>query len=179
MACQVGQRGTGAFGFLCWYVGLQDKILLVLYLVLLCLYFFVQLYYKNVSLVIAKRLLREPNVVMLLVFGLCNWVIHIARPHNAFSPILGLIYMLVVSAFVFLDAVKTKSRVFVIAVGILFVLINVNNIYHLIFGDSESGRRVIGIYDTREQIYLHETVHQTVYIHTSSVIQYGRYLYPI
>ena len=30
------------------------------------------LYYKNVSFVIMKRLLREPNVVIILAFRLCN-----------------------------------------------------------------------------------------------------------
>jgi len=97
------------------------------------------LYYKNVSLVIMKRLLRESNVVMILIFGLCIWSIGIARPKDAYSSVMGLIYLLAVSAFVFLDAVKVKSRVFVIVVGILFVLINVINIYNLTFGDSDQG----------------------------------------
>ena len=38
-----------------------------------------------------------------------------------------------------LDAVKIKSRVFVIVVGILFVFVNINNIYDLIFGDWDQG----------------------------------------
>ena len=49
--------------------------------------------------------------------------IDIARPLHSLSPVNGLIYLLLVSAFVFLDAVKVKSRVFVIILGILFVLI--------------------------------------------------------
>ena len=60
-------------------------------------------------------------------------------PLHSLSPVNGLIYVLVVSAFVFLDAVKVKSRVFVIVVGILFVLVNINNIYHRIFGDWDQG----------------------------------------
>ena len=47
--------------------------------------------------------------------------------------------MLVISAFVFADAVKVKSRVFVMVIGILFVLSNINNIYQLIFGDWDQG----------------------------------------
>ena len=42
--------------------------------------------YKNISFVIAKRLSREPHLVMILVLALCNWGIDIARAHNAFSP---------------------------------------------------------------------------------------------
>ena len=49
--------------------------LLLLYLLLFGLIFVCGiLYYKNVSFVIAKRLLRETNVVIILVFGLCNWM---------------------------------------------------------------------------------------------------------
>ena len=46
----------------------------------LALIFFGILYYKNVSFVIAKRLLRETNVVIILLFSLCIWCIDIARP---------------------------------------------------------------------------------------------------
>ena len=88
---------------------------------------------------IAKRLVREPNVVIILVLALCNWSIDIARPAHSVSVINGLIYVLAVSAFVFIDALKVKSRVFVIAVGIIFVLMNMNNIYDLIFGDNSQG----------------------------------------
>ena len=51
----------------------------------------------------------------------------------------GLIYVLAVSAFVFLDAVKVKSRVFGIVFGMLFVSFNVSNIYHVIFRDWDQG----------------------------------------
>ena len=42
-----------------------------------------------------------------------------------------------------------------------------------------SGRHLIELFDTREQIYLHETVCQTVYFHTNYVIQYECNLYII
>ena len=104
-------RGGGV-----WFVGAyivfvaNDLHIATIVFGVLVLIFAGIMYYKNVSFVIAKRLLREPNVVMLLVFGLCNWMIDIMRPATSFSPILGLIYLLVVSAIVFLDAVKVKSR---------------------------------------------------------------------
>ena len=34
---------------------------------------------------------------------------------------------------------KSENRVFVMVVGIMFVLLNVNNIYYLIFGDADQG----------------------------------------
>ena len=52
---------------------------------------------------------------------------------------LGLVYMLKVSIFVFVDALKVKSRVFVIAVGIIFVFGNIYFIYQRIFGDTDQG----------------------------------------
>ena len=115
-----GQRGAGLSASLltliCW---IADNILLLLCLVLFVLIFAGILYYKNVSFVIAKRLLREPNVVIILVLSLCNWSIDIARPHYFISRrFLDFLYVLIVSAFVFMDAVKVKSRVFVIVVGI-------------------------------------------------------------
>ena len=97
------------------------------------------LYYKNVSFVIAKRLLREVSVVIILVLSLCIWAIDIVRPYTSLSPLNGLIYVLAVSTFIFMDAVKVKSRVFVIVMGILFVLINVYNIYYYIFTEWDQG----------------------------------------
>ena len=135
-----GQRGSGLSGLLaliCWVAGQNIGTIVLGALVLI---FFGVVYYKNFSFVIAKRLLREPNVVMILFLSVCNWSIDIGRPLNPkLDPILGLIYMTSVCAFVFLDAVKVKSRVFVMAVGIIFTLLNVNNIYHHIFGGSDLG----------------------------------------
>ena len=65
--------------------------------------------------------------------------IDIARPAHSLSPVNGLIYALVVCMFVFTDALKVKSRAFVIVVGILFIFVNMNNIYHYIFGDWDQG----------------------------------------
>ena len=86
------------------------------------------IYHKNVSFVIMKRLLRETNVVIILVLSLCIWVIDIAQSAHSLSSLIGSIYVLIVTTFVFIDAVKVKSRVFVIVIGILFVLVNINNI---------------------------------------------------
>ena len=47
--------------------------------------------------------------------------------------------MLEVSAFVFVDAIKVKSRMFVMVAMIIFVLLNMHDIYNLTFGDWEQG----------------------------------------
>ena len=78
-------------------------------------------------------------MVMILVLALCNWSIDIARPRTFTRS--GTWIDLYASSihFVFLDAVKVKSRVFVMVIGIIFVLVNINNIYHSIFGDWDQG----------------------------------------
>ena len=133
------QRGAGVFALLtliCWSAeqNIPTIVFGALYLILLGM-----LYYKNVSFVIGKRLLQETNIVMILVLTLCNWSIDIGRPDNSLSPVNGGFYVLVVWMFVFLDAVKVKSRVFVISIGIIFVLLNINNVYGNIFGDWDQG----------------------------------------
>eukprot|EP00944_MAST-04C_sp_MAST-4C-sp1_P011862 g11862.t1 len=95
--------------------------------------------YKNFSFVVAKRLLREMNVVTILVLVLCNWIIDIVKPESSFSSINGFLYVFIVSTFVFLDAVKVKSRVFVMVFGILYVFGTIYNIYTIIFSDWYQG----------------------------------------
>ncbi len=134
-----GQRGVALSAFfivILWFVELYIATLVFSALLLV---FAVLLYYKNVSFVIAKRLLPEPNVVVIIVLALCNWSIDITRPATSFSSVNGLFYLLGVSLFVFIDAVKVKSRVFGIAVGVLFVSLNMANIYYLIFTDWDQG----------------------------------------
>ena len=60
-------------------------------------------------------------------------------PYNSFAPINGFIYFIMVSLFLFLDVVKKKSRPFVLAVGILFVVTTLWNIYTLTFTGSSVG----------------------------------------
>ena len=36
-----------------------------------------------------RRLLRETNVVIIFVLGLCKWVIDIARPRHSLEPVAG------------------------------------------------------------------------------------------
>ena len=134
-----GQRGTGTFGLIgliCFIAKQRIPTAVFGTLTLMCCGI---LYYKNVSLVIAKRLARETYVVMFLVLALCNWIIDIALPSDPLAPLNGFFYVLIVSTFVFVDAVKVKSRIFMIAIGIIFVSANINNVYNHVFGDSHKG----------------------------------------
>ena len=80
------------------------------------------LYYKNVSFVIARRLLKEVNVVMILVLSILIFTIDCVVPYNSFSPINGFLYLVFVSLLLSLDAVKKKSRKFMLIVGFVFAL---------------------------------------------------------
>ena len=135
-----GQRGVGIVWFACVdMLDCKTKLLAtIVFAALVVLYFLVCYITKTSRLLIAKRLLRETNVVIILVLALCNWSIDIARPSNSLAPVNGLIYMIMVSAFVFLDAVKVKSRVCDCCWD-LFVLANINNIYGKLFGDLDQG----------------------------------------
>ena len=44
---------------------------------------------------------------------------------------MGLIYMLAVNMFVFMNGIKLKSRIFVIIGGSLVTILNINNIYNI------------------------------------------------
>jgi hypothetical protein len=74
-------------------VGLQVAAIIFGILVIICIGI---LYYKNVSLMIVKRLLTEPNVVIIIILSILNWAIDIGRPATILSPIMGFIYMLLV-----------------------------------------------------------------------------------
>ena len=64
--------------------------------------------YKNVSTTILLRLLKEPNVVIILTYGVINAIIDIARPSELESPINGRIYMLILLTLMSLDAVRVE-----------------------------------------------------------------------
>ena len=54
-------------------------------------------------------------------------------------PVRGFFYTIISIAFVFMDVLKVKSRVLLIAIGVIFVLANMNEIYRRTFGDSDQG----------------------------------------
>ena len=94
------------------------------------------LYYKNFSFVISKRLLKETNVVVILIFGVFNFIIEIARPKSDGRPDSWIAVCACSIRFCISRRCKTKSRVYVMVVGILFVLVTINNIYQTIFSDA-------------------------------------------
>ena len=132
-----GQRGVGLFGVAAVASHFAQETIALIVFAAAVFTFLGTLYYKNVSLAIAKRLLRETNVVIIILLALCNLCIDLQD--NVKMATMGFIYLVMVNIYIFLDAVKIKSRMFVIVVGVLFALIHVFNVYNLIFGDWDQG----------------------------------------
>ena len=140
------QRGVGIFALVAvlFYVigsATSDIILRTTTLVcsgctVQCLCFF---YYKNVSLIMLRRLMKEANVIIILILVLCNWAIDIGRPSSSLSPFNGMVYMLSTCAYVLFDAVIIKSRYMILALGILFVGLTIYNLYESTFGTWDIG----------------------------------------
>ena len=77
-----GQRGAGGaslVSLICHAVG--EHIPLIVFGAL-TLVFIGLLYYKNISFIIARRLLREMNVILIIKYGLCNSGIEIVTTRS-------------------------------------------------------------------------------------------------
>ena len=143
-----GQRGGGLFGLIavtCYIIAGQTQyvgwyIAFIVSVAIALLFIIGILFYKNLSLVIIKRLMKETNVIVIFVLTVCNLVIDILRPTTPLiSEIMGTLYLFSVSAFIFIDTVILKSRIFVILVGTIFTFLNVYNIYGYTFTNWNKG----------------------------------------
>ena len=61
------------------------------------------------------------------------------RPYDLISPINAAFYMIEVTLFLFVDTLKVKSRLFVLAAGSIFVFLNLFNLYGNTFGNWDNG----------------------------------------
>ena len=136
-----GQRAAGVFSLtsLIIWNGLSFdsyfEYSIYLFFTFLSLSSLCTVYYKNVSFSTIKYLRTETNVIVILGMSFCNEIVEIVRPSTPFSPISGIMLILIVIAFLVNDAIKKKSRAFVLIIGIIFMLILSSNVYHLTFGD--------------------------------------------
>ena len=140
---KLGQRGAGIsaiFGVAFYIAGgitrnlwLGVIAILFAFITGIC---FGTLYYKNISFMVLRRLLKETNVVVILVLSICNFIIEIIAGQTQISPVMGFVYMILAFIFVLFDVMKVKSRIFVVVVMATFLAINIFNIYGNTFGDS-------------------------------------------
>ena len=99
-------------------------------------------YYNNISYTILKRLLVEPRIYIIVFLSLCNLGIDIGVPASG-SLVNSFVYFVFVLFVIFLDAVKLKSRNFLLIVIFNFVILNIFNIYGNTFSDSNKGVNLI------------------------------------
>ena len=144
MARQVGSTRDGVFAF-CVIFAMQNNGFIAV-IAALALIFFRMWCITKTSRSYCQTIV-EGNVVMILVFGLCNWSSDIARPATSSSSINGLLYIYGIRLRIS-GRRKSKSRVFVIVVGIIFVFVNIE-IYYYIY-KLGSGCRFTQVYHTRE-----------------------------
>ena len=140
------QRALGVFALfslLCYIIGWSTRshfvLLLAIVSAVIALLCFGLLYYKNISLALVKRLLKEPNVIIIVSLSLCNWAIEIGIPNDSFAVLFGFLYTLIISAFLSFDAVISKSQYMVLGVGVIFVSLNLYNLYGNTLGDWNTG----------------------------------------
>ena len=100
---------------------------------------FVPLFYNNMSFVMMRRLLKEPNIIIIIMLTVCNLAIDIGRPADSFSLLYSFVYLICVYLFILIDVVVSKSRYLMICLGFLFVMVNLYNLYINTFGDSNNG----------------------------------------
>ena len=93
------------------------------------------IYYKNVSYVIIRKLLKESNVIIILSMSIAHVIINGYKPDAGRPFIFDILLFLFINLFVFMDSFKVKSRLFVIIIGILFLIILITNIWRITMGN--------------------------------------------
>ena len=166
------QRGLGIFsliGIICYIAGWYTRnfVIQMISIVLgaMGLGSFPYICYKNTSFIVVKRLLKEPNVIIIVALTLFNLAIDIGRPQNPFSPIYGLIYLLITNLFIFTDALISKSRYIIVGVGILFVVLNFYNLYENTLGSWDNGTVLLKYYvQGNELIIMKRSTKRSIYL---------------
>lgn len=100
---------------------------------------FGMLYYKNFSVTALKMLLREVNVWIILLCGLCLLLIEIIKPHTPFTPVTAFVFNCCLWVILSLDAIILKRRSFVLIAGSIFAIVVLYQIYKRTVGNHEVG----------------------------------------
>ena len=123
--------------------------------------------YKNVSMAIARRLLKEPNVIFMILLAAINTAIEKGAPN-------GFIYMFGVLCFVFLDSVKIRERKLTFMIVTAFVLVNIWNIYSRYFRDTDVGV-ILGSLN-ENIVFRKRSIQRSIFIEVLSLAMNGIYV---
>ena len=78
----------------------------------------------------------------------------------------GSIYFLLVNSFVFMDALKVKSRKLVIVMGSVFALLHVYHIYNFTFGNASEGVLLFKYtIDGKEHSFMKRSTKRSIFVH--------------
>jgi hypothetical protein len=109
------------------------------------------IFYKNISFLVLKRLLKEVNVLVILLTGIAIFCLDCLHPQTSLSPALSSVYLSCVFLFVFMDSLKIKSRVFVLVCGSLFAILTWYNVYNNTMSTANIG---IIVFRYNEQMFV-------------------------
>ena len=91
-------------------------------------------FYKNTSYQIIRKLLAQPDTLVLIFVAFAIFIIDCWVPENGYTPFFGFIYFLCVCVFILIDAIELKRRYFVLLFGSLyFTALTLWNIIDLYF----------------------------------------------
>ena len=125
------------------------------------------LYYKNISFVVVKKLFKESNVIIIVSLSVFNLIISIFKPDDGRSFLFDVYIFLFVNLFVFIDALRVKSRIFVLVIGILFIIMMVTNFWRVTMGNG--GMNIILVsyeYDNKEYFILKRPTQRSIFTQT-------------
>ena len=94
--------------------------------------------YKNFNFKVAKLLLKQVNVLTILLLASLNLVIDIAKP-TGLDFLYDLIYLGGICILCCIDAVEIKDRILVISMSCIFIFGTLFHIYERCFGDVNEG----------------------------------------
>ena len=123
------------------------------------------MFYKNVSLLICKRIMKEPNVIIIVLVAIFNLILDFILPSSSFSWMNGIIYFLVTILIILIDVMKVKSRNMVIIGYSAFVTVNLYNIYGTTFGDDNVGYTLATYKVENEEVIIWKrSIKRSIYI---------------
>ena len=102
--------------------------------------------YKNTSVTIIYKLLKEPNVWQVIVLSSCLLLIDIFSIGSVSMIVRSVAYVVGLATLVLLDAVEKKSRNFILAAGTVYSLLTLYHVLIRIFSMEEENKILMVIY---------------------------------
>ena len=157
LVCVFGIAAT-----ICFLINLsmENEILVYIFSILgaITVACIILVYERNVSLEVCKALLKEVDVLVLLICSIARTLLEVLYGETWFQAVL---YFMVVFVFLSVDTLKVKSRVFTLVPATLFLTLTVTNLVNNIIHTMpvpdkvviKSGSFIIGLNTMHRAIY--------------------------